>query len=335
MKVLLPADVFTNPPAYKRALYQILIDVAEGRHRAEVDEAAFEAWLQNQDPGLADDLRTGLRSSARLAREEPANVATVEIVPQGLPDWNDPVARLPLDMAARLLSEPLGLLLENFEHDLDFLKAHLPPGMLANIKKQIDEGWILVLNGGGSVLGDHLRQRAEEPVRRLRTWVMFDSDRLHPDEQEPAWDGRAPNGKDASCQALGWTTTCDSEYHERFWALHRRSIENYLPMSELEVYDSREPDHLDWVGAFARLSDAQRWYFNMKRGLAGDRTDPALSRTRGQYDNLPGPDRALLERGLGRHLSDHYKMAMQRRFAWDDQARDEAKAALADLQRLL
>ncbi len=335
MKIILADDVFTGEPTYRRALHKILSAVAEGRHRIEVDEGALESWLEFQEAGLAADYRQGFRNSLRLAREEPADIATVEVVSDSEPSWADPVARLPLEQAARLLAEPLGLLLENFEHDKDFLTAHLPPWLARELDLQIKEGWVLVLNGGGSVLGAHLDERADDRVRCLRTWIMFDSDRLHPDEHDPNWDGKAPSGRDASCQALKWERTCSEIYPRRFWALHRRSIENYMPENELENSPSQELDHLDRVSAFTRMSRDQRWHFNMKKGRNGDTTEPACSRARDLYAALPEPDKLLLQGGFGRNLSDQFKAAKQRPFAWDNDARVEATLALSDLLRLL
>ncbi len=175
--------------------------------------------------------------------------------------------------------------------------------------------------------------RLSVPEKGLRTFVMFDSDRLHPDEFEDTWTPERPGHRPAACQAFEWEQITRARLTSRYWMLRRRFIESYMPKTELPL--AAEADtHPDAIDVFHRMSQDQRWYFNMKKGFGGDARRHDVDRRR---DLFPQDliDCEPLQRGFGEKLADHYSQATKSEFDWDPEARREAAEALPRLMRLL
>jgi hypothetical protein len=194
----------------------------------------------------------------------------------------------------------------------------------------LDKGWLAAVHGGGSTLIDKFNERIAVSAKGLRTFVMFDSDRVHPDEHHLEWTTARPGQQPASCQAYEWEKQISQVMPERYWMLKRRFIESYMPKSEL-LSAGASPES---VTALFSLQAEARWYFNMKGGLAKDARRADSERARDLFNALDDDQRLALAHGLLNKLADHYKNAITSEFDWDLEARQEARAAIPKLTRL-
>ncbi|MBN3812429.1 hypothetical protein [Paraburkholderia sp. Ac-20347] len=158
---------------------------------------------------------------------------------------------------------------------------------------------------------------------------MFDSDRLHPTESEEDWDGQSPDGRPATCQAFHWVPEAREHIPQRFWMLERRFIESYMPQDEL--HDEKQ----DAAEAWARLTDDQRWFFNMKEGFRKDAKRDDACRARDLFANVSEEDRNALSGGFGKKLADRFQRRPDHNFNWDVAAIAEARREIPNLMRLL
>lgn len=139
---------------------------------------------------------------------------------------------------------------------------------------------------------------AADPTRRWRSFFIFDSDRLHPDELDPAWPGtRSPD----QCQGHNFERACALLPRGQWHRLERRSIENYLPKSVLPLEKEKLTEQLysPEVGSMA-------WFFNMKGGLGLDGVHPAkpaqairAARSKGFWTSLDKDALEVLQHGYG------------------------------------
>ncbi len=122
------------------------------------------------------------------------------------------------------------------------------------------EGFLKFEHGGGldKMLGKIDKENDETSLGRL--WVLFDSDRLRPDE--PSHTARKLDKR------------CGDKIPHHM--LERRSMENYLPLSALAAWAVQPAPRnrrrrLAAFEAFKSMNDDQRHCFNMKKGFAKDR----------------------------------------------------------------
>src|SRR3990167_7790631 len=194
--------------------------------------------------------------------------ATVHICLQQTGVWKNPISTLSLDEAVSLLDHPLGLLVENAANDWHFLRRMMRASERQRLQYAVSRRWVEVLHGGGADLVPRLHDRASTPEGALRTFVLFDSDRRHPDELDSSW---TPTLSEA-CQGFLNEAEAKAKVADRYWRLNRRSIESYLPRAELEIKVSNTQGvPTGAVDVFFRMQPEARWYFNMKKGLNGDR----------------------------------------------------------------
>ena len=272
MKVIISGDVIdaagTTADVWK--LHRLLTFACEGRHAILFDSSeSLNAWLDKIDSATKSAYMAALALCKRQAVTFPNDVATVYISHITNSIWEDPLAELTLDDALSVLNEPLGILLENAENDWHFLCGIMRPSDRERIQHAVKKSWAEPVHGGGSTLIKQLTSRTSTLAKGLRTFVVFDSDRLHPDECVATWTPDRPGKRPAACQAFGWEQVVQQQLPQRYWMLRRRFIESYMPQAEL-VQASSTNTHPDAVAAFARLSKDGRWYFNMKEGFAGD-----------------------------------------------------------------
>ena len=144
---------------------------------------------------------------------------------------------------------------------------------------------------------DPIRQRrrrrpdatgSREPDRcsadRPRLVAVIDSDRKGPGDSE-------------SKNARRLCKTCD-RHGLPCWVLAKREAKNYLPRVLLRERPSAGAVHARMVEAWERLSDAQKDFFDMKRGLPED--PPPIQED--LFDALPEADREILAAGFGRNV---------------------------------
>jgi hypothetical protein len=292
----------------------------------------FADWLARLDQDTHDAYQIALDLSARTAVALDAEVSTVNVRLEADNDWDSPTASLSLDEAISLLNQPLGILVENAENDWHFLRRMMSESERRRFELSVSKRWVEALHGGGADIVKRLEDRSKYPARRLRTFVIFDSDRRHPDELHPDW---APTGTEA-CQGFQSEIAARNTVADRFWRLHRRSIESYLPKPEIESKAaSTQSVRPGAVEAFFRMPKEARWFFNMKKGFHGDRNHENAHRAKNLYQNLSTEDKEALTNGFGGNLANQYESSTSVDFLWDEDALQEAATAMPRIMRLL
>jgi hypothetical protein len=276
-----------------------------------------------------------LNRSVLAASTFPAARATVRIDPVEVSLWDLPIPSLSLDDAIRLLGEKLVILVENANNDWNFLRGMMTIRERKLLQDYVDSGWAEPMHGGGDTLGALLEARLADPRKALRTFVLFDSDRLHPDEFDPNWTTERPGRNPVSCHAYGWERQIKNNgVKPRYWMLNRRFIESYMPKDELQK-SAEKKAHPDALGAFFSMERDARWFYNMKAGLDKDQERNDKERCRDLYQSLSADMRTALARGFGNTLARHYVCSLEYEFDWDEEARDEAAQALPQLLHML
>ena len=126
-----------------------------------------------------------------------------------------------------------------------------------------------------------VERRATAVPHRPRLVAVIDSDRKHPGDSE-------------SRDARRLRATCE-EHGLPCWVLAKREAENYLPRVLLAARPNAGVEHLRKVEAWERLSEEQKDFFDMKRGLPGAPT--AIEED--LFANLAHGDRETLVSGFG------------------------------------
>ena len=337
MKVIVSGEVISavsvTADAWK--LHQLFVLACQGRHAVFVDPpTSLSTWLATIDSASRSAYASAIELCVRQATSFPDDAATIHIIQSGAAVWSDPIATLTLDDALGVMNESLGVLVENSTNDWHFLCKMMRPSERKRIQNAVKKGWVSALHGGGSTLLDQVKSRMQAPAKALRTFVVFDSDRLHPDELAPSWTPDRPDGQPAACQAFGWEREFQQNLAQRYWMLKRRFIESYMPLSEIGTASS-DNVHTDAVEACTRMPRAGRLYFNMKKGFAGDEKRHDNERCRDLFSQVTDPDRLALKHGFGSKLADHYGTNNDFEFDWDEDAREEAEQALPNLMRLI
>jgi len=151
--------------------------------------------------------------------------------------------------------------------------------------------WLVFVHGGGT--GDLQKQIAWEGRNTmradLRCFAYFDNDGLQP---------ASPSTK--TLQVAAECARNDIRHHQ----LTRRAIENYLPVSALELWAStqsstRAKHTRRQLTPFKKLTDDERDHFNMKNGPNGDKSVVA-------YPSLNAYEARQLHRGFGKKVATVY-----------------------------
>ena len=331
MKVILNGDVIAPGAAEASKILQLLAHASSGRHVVQFDPPnSITACLAAFAPDFRATYTHSLALATRRAASFPANAPTIRIDVTSEPKWEDPIAVLPLDDALAVLDEPLGVLVEDEGNDWSFLLGVMRPSERQRMLDAVRKRWATPIHGGGANLTYALEGRLQSPAKKLRTFVVFDSDRRHPRELAPEW---VPKPNEA-CQGYQVEKLTRGNLPHQHWRLARRFIESYMPRSELAkgCSPATPPDAVD---AFFRLSQPGRWYFNMKAGFNADASAENIHRCLDIFHSTSTSDAIALTSGFGRKLADHYSFAVSREFNWDVEALAEASVATSDLMRLL
>jgi hypothetical protein len=180
-----------------------------------------------------------------------------------------------------------------------------------------------------------LAARLAVPRKAFCTFVLFDSDRLHPAEFDSDWTTARPGKQAAACKAYEWEQQIlANDVKPYYWMLKRRFIESYMPREELQK-GAENKTHPDAYNAFFSMDCDARWYYNMKEGLLKDQDRDDKERCRDLYDNLTPDMRHALADGFGKTLARHYAASLEYEFIWDEEARSEADQTLPRLFNLL
>lgn len=276
--------------------------------------------------GTKDAIDLGMRECLAI------DLARVRIDQSANPDWSDDEAILPLDQALQVLEEKLSFLVEDERNDWNFVRGMMLQSQRERLQNYVDMGWAEPVHGGGTGIRARLEARLGKPHKLLRTVMIFDSDRLHPDELKEDWNPEQSGIKEHECPAFDWERFAKKTLGSRYWRLKRRFIESYMPISELEIAAGAQ-NKMDAFNAFCTMSEVCRWHYNMKGGFAKDATHQ--QRHLDLYSAVKEDEKRALDNGFGKKLAAHYEHALEREFNWDDDAREEARLNLPRLLRLL
>lgn len=338
MKVIVSREIWATKGEDVVKLHELLGYACKGKHVILSDPMGAEnEWLSTLDANTGNAYRRALDAVTRKAAKLADNAATVRIKATAKPHWGDPEAVLPLDEALKMLTEPLGILVENATNDWNFLLGIMLESQRKELQRAVENRWAEPIHGGGDTLEPQMQKRLKIPSMGLRTFVLFDSDRLHPDEFADAWTPDRPGHRPAACKAYEWEKVTRDLLPLRYWMLRRRFIESYMPKSELPEAQDKRKTPPDAVEAFFRMTAGQRWHYNMKEGFSGDKNRHDRERVGSLYEPLEGKvdDLHALQKGFGQSMAKHYEQAVERQFDWDEDARKEAAAAIKLLMRLL
>lgn len=285
-----------DSPYWIQTLVELLAMLAR-RHQHALLAKPVEmlSWCQTNLPSHSGYFTTRL-ASAQIRQ----NATTLRVSPTGNQQVNaDPVWILTADAAANVIDKPLRVVLENNQSDKHFLQSTIP-----DFKQWCDREWIVADMGGGSAMGADILTTSASYVKKWKTFYLFDSDRLHPNELNSAW---SPPGGDG-CQGFVFQQRCVSMPPRRWHMLERRSIENYLPQSILGQSDFTKTNVLFDPSVGEMLK-----YYNFKEGLKGDGVDPVnprqvirAARSNGFWTSLPATVVDSLRGGFGTKIADDF-----------------------------
>lgn len=281
---------------WNRTLTELLISVkGQEQHALLAAPTAMLSWCDQYLHLYKDYFRS------RLSAAQPrANALTIQISPTGAPTVNtSPPWKLDAKAALDIVKKPLELVLENDSSDLLFISASLRA-----FSRWQSQGWIAPIMGGGSAMTAKINTVSADHAKPWRTFFLFDSDRLHPNELTSSWTPPSGDG----CQGYNFEVACALLPPRRWHRLERRSIENYLPPAVLSPIDPVLTTTLygPSVGQMAH-------YFNMKKGLDGDRlasngvpNHVRWARSQGFWSNLPSTEYTPLQGGFGSKVSSNF-----------------------------
>ena len=311
MRIEFDIGVANDPDAH-RWLDRILYKIEDGWHvwdtttLSEPEELEAAAWICDRGPQckwVHEMLVASIQRSAWTPAPHGRRVR-VTTHPTG-------VGALGPEDAARLAEEPLVILVENRFSDGAFVKR-----IVADLDRSLNKLWHrpgapirFDSPGGGGQMPEEVERRALGAPYPPRLVVIVDSDRKGPGERK----GEVARKLRRKCEELG--VSC--------WVLAKREAENYLPRILLDEKPDAGLDHTRLVEAWDRLSDDQKDFFDMKKGLP--EVPSAMEAT--LFASLPPPDRAILSRGFGPDVDRCWKI-------WNVQAESELRRrGRGDLER--
>ena len=188
--------------------------------------------------------------------------------------------------ACRLADRPLVILVENRDSDGPFVER-----VVAELDKSLHglwgrEGQPIQFDsvGGSGQMRREVEGRTGAVPYRPRLVAVIDSDRKGPGDPE-------------SGDARRLREVCN-EHNLPCWVLAKREAENYLCRVLLHGRPNAGAGHERMVDAWEKLSDDQKDFFDMKRGLPNDPSEMEED----LFDGLPEADREILAAGFGRNV---------------------------------
>ena len=247
-----------NDPEAHRWLDRILHRIEDGWHvwdtsdPSDPGEMETTTWIRDRDH-QGDWVRELLAKSVKLSawdRTLAPHGRSIRVTVH--PCTSDELT--PKD-ALRLAEEPLCILVENRFSDGPFVVR-----VVEELDKSLHDLWkrpgepvrIDSVGGKGQMRQEVERRTSGKPYRP-RLVAIVDSDRKSP-------------GASPSREARKLRRACE-EQDLPCWILDKREAENYLPRVLLLAWQNAGKDHERRVGAWDRLSDDQKNFFDMKRGL--------------------------------------------------------------------
>ena len=290
MRIVIDPGAANDPDAHQW-LDRILYRIKDGWHVWDLSESDPDAlqrttWIDGrnrQGDWVRDFLVASVQRGAwtlaphgRQVRVKQRPVGTDELAPE---------------QACRLADEPLMILVENRISDGPFVKR-----VVKELDMSLHKLWGRDTEpirfdsvGGAGQMWQVVETRIGRTSYRPRLVAVVDSDRKGPGDTE----SDAARDLRRACEAGG--LSC--------WVLAKREAENYLPRILLNAKPNAGDKHDRLVEAWDRLSDDQKDYFDMKRGLP-DAPSKVSEVERELFDELPDADREILAEGFGPNVGD-------------------------------
>lgn len=349
MRVIVEASVFRRERVseYHHDLLALFVDdPLRARHTIEIEPSAkgdFSRWIGGEGEMTRARCYLVLEKSRKLrARYDRAR--TLRIADVATPSWTD--LRLPPSRAVSFLRRPLRLLVENARNELNFLRVLTRLAVDFNLDELINERVVEIdTNGGIDENRKWLESNTHMQELTRRMWVMCDSDARQPwvDASGRCIQERLGPG------AMRLHELC-KKHNIPIHILRRRAIDNYVPLELLAAWSYLHQDKRERrYRAFARLTDEQRYHYNMKNGFLKDEKDKEYTKKVGSlYDGLDPEVRRELEEGFddGRsgvaELFDETKyhdgmaqIRVHERWLREDKQEDEARRIVESIKELL
>ena len=285
MRIVIDLRAANDPDAHQW-LDRILNRIDDGWHVWDLSESEPDAfrsttWIDGRG-AQGDRVRELLNKSTTFdVWTRTPHGRRVRVTPR--PDGTDELAPEP---ACRLADEPLVILVENRFSDGAFVKR-----VMKELDKQLRALWRrdgepirFDSTGGVGEMRREVEARTDRSPYRPRLVAVIDSDRKGP-------------GGTASREARNLRRACE-ERGLPCWVLAKREAENYLPRILLNAKPNAGDKHDRLVEAWDRLSDDQKDYFDVKRGLPDD-LSKVSEVERELFDRLSDADREILAEGFG------------------------------------
>lgn len=286
MRIVVDSQAANDPDSY-RWLDRILYRIEDGWH----------VWDTTDDEDTAAVLATTWISDRGTQGEWVRSMLVAAIrrdawssVPHGrsmrVTDFPRAADELTPEDACRLADEPLCILVENRISDGAFVERIVKEldESLRNLWDRPGEPIRVDSVGGKGQMSDEVERRSHGRPYRPRLVAIVDSERRAPGATPDA----AANRLDRACARAN--LPC--------WILAKREAENYLPLVLLNAWQGVGADYRQRVAAWDRLTDDQKNFFDMKRGLS---ETPSVDE-KALFDGLSTADRAVLYDGFGRNV---------------------------------
>ena len=167
-----------------------------------------------------------------------------------------------INEAIRYFIQPVSIILENSKNDGYFVNAIFKYFATdTRIQNNLNNNWIQFENAGGCTnIINFIEGKMQsfnslpktDKSKYLRCFVLMDSDKLHPTDKL----------KSNKLKTLKELVKNNIPRH----ILRKRSIENYVPIKEIASLRNNYPL---WIDSYNNLSNQQKDYFSIEKGLCG------------------------------------------------------------------
>jgi len=236
-------------------LDRILHKISDGWHlwdTTELDISSFETttWVQHRGTKGDDIIELLRKSIERGAWGFGLHNRKVRVTNHQIHE-ND----LAPENAARFVETPLCILVENRFSDGQFVKRIMDELFkpLSHLWAQPGDPIQIDSVGGIGQMPDAVKEKIQNKPYKPRLIVIADSDR-----------SRSAVQVSNAVQKL--RKKCE-EYNVPCWILAKRASENYLPRILLMAWKPNDLGHIQKVEAWSRLSEEQKDFYDMKKGL--------------------------------------------------------------------
>jgi hypothetical protein len=262
MRVAILLDVLEDDGSL-RTIERILDTFVEGRHvwdEDNQDQVIRSPWFTEE---TGDFRRLSVRESLEKLYTEsiyssPASSRLMHRLHLVITRQPGITRAHPPDEASRLLESPAYVVVENATSDGTFLRTMMRALGRDELARALEQQWWEIWHAGGK---GEVEKRVAELIKYKRIpadriLVIADSDRLLPCQYT---------------ETVRTLTECGNKHKVTILLLHKREIENYLPVSVLQRVRQRNT-----YRAFLELNQEQRDHYDMKNGFKEDERGDAI-----------------------------------------------------------